>query len=156
MTAIDEKPKLNWLTSSKAKSLAMLIPSIASAIAIIIASFKPTGFEASAKAYDLLKQEITEQRAEIMQVNKSLAELQAWVTIWRNHENKLIEETQGKIVETCTLPKVAISANKPQTSKLPPRAEKEVLVDEQIPPPPPPPPAPRSRAALPDKKMIGL
>lgn len=157
-----ERKRLSWLTSSRAKSLAVLLPSIGSAIAIVIAAFKPTGVEASAKAYELLKQEITEQRSEIMQLNKSLAELQAWVSVWRTHESRIFTDVQSKtsvatIVPSApqvVLPQPHVQHTAGQTAAA--SSSASAAVADDVPPPPPAPTPPRNRSALPAAKDIGF
>lgn len=78
----------SWFTAPRMKSLAALIPAVASAIAIVIAAVKPTGarVEESSKGYEILRQELLIQHQEIAQMNKSMIELEAWLKVLRDRE----------------------------------------------------------------------
>lgn len=128
---------MTWLTSARMKSLATLVAAMASALAVVIAAFKPTGIESSAKAYDLLRAEVMTQRGEIMELNRSVAEMNAWLKLWKEHEEAraAAEDSRADRLETKLQPTLRTATR----GAMPPVASVRTAI---VPPPPPPPPAP--------------
>lgn len=138
---------LTWLTSSRAKSLATVLPAIGSLIAVIIAAFKPTGVDSSAKAYEIVRAELVSQREEMLEVRKSLVELETWFKVWREYQ-----DIRAQHLREARMQSVASRAPA-STAKI----DDMIELEETQPAPPPMPKMPASPAAkapLPPAKSI--
>lgn len=78
--------KSSWLTSAKSKSLGAVIASATSSIVAIFTAVRTPSTESTAKAYDLLRQEVIAQREDVKQLEKKSAETQAWIDQWKRLE----------------------------------------------------------------------
>lgn len=145
--------ELAWLTSSKAKSLATLLPAVGSAIAIIIAALKPTGSEQSARAYDLMREELMAQRAEIREVHKSLVEVQVWMSVWREYQEQRAKNLEELRARAASAPASRPGRNPASVQPIPQIVEVEDL-HENVPPPPKVGALPPPRNPLPPKTSL--
>jgi hypothetical protein len=73
------------------RHIATIVPALASAAAMLIAALKPTGIEEAQKGYEIVRQELVIQHEEMLKMNKSLVELQAWLKVMRQHELGMME-----------------------------------------------------------------
>lgn len=137
---------LDWLTSSKAKSIATVLPAVGSLIAVVIASFKPTGVDSSAKAYEIVRAELVSQREEILKVHKDLVELDAWFRVWREYQDAHAQRVRDQRLQ-------ASRSSRSPASSIDKIDNMEDL--QEVPPPPPritDPPA--AKPPLPPAKAI--
>lgn len=74
-------------TMNRAKVLSLVLPGFASVLAVLVSVFKPTGAAESAKAYDLLRNEVVELGKENDGLRKDLEELRAWMKVWREYQD---------------------------------------------------------------------
>jgi len=127
----------SWLASDRAKNVAALLSAAAAVGAVVVSATRPSA-ESMSKAYELLKEEMRSQRAELTEVHQSLIETSAWIKAWKEYttqrEHELVEARVAAEVSTTQPTKRSTNASQKKHPHVPSFLETAMSqeVEEQV------------------------